>query len=841
MGARCQEIWRQSGSTCQDCPVKKSIADGTIESIVIRTPDGTAWQVRTCPVRDANGVVTRILEIRENITERLRPLDALRLSEEKFSKAFHWNSTLMTISSLEDGIYDEVNEASLRATGLTREAVIGRSSTAMGIISQADRKKLLAVLKHHGSVKNLPLTLMPQRPNPLQVLYSAEVITINGQKKLLSMAQDVTALVQTQQELDQERSLLIESKRMLQTILDGIPDVIGLQETDHTIIAYNQAGYDLLGLTPEAVRGKKCYELLGYRYSCDHCATTKALASGRIETIERYEPALDRWFKVNAIPIFGADGAISMIVEQLHEITAERKKEVQLRRLGSAIHQVAEAVLITDGSGTIEYVNPAFEAITGYSRAEAVGRTPRILKSGHHDEAFYGDLWDTITAGRTWHGRMVNRKKNGTVYHEEVSISPVFDQQGTIVNFVAVKRDITEQLDLEEHLRQAQKMEAIGALAGGIAHDFNNILFPLVGFAEMLQEDLPPESPLQDHVDEILRASTRARDLVQQILAFSRQAKQEKKAIRIQTIVKEVIKLCRASLPSTITIDAKMDNRCRSVVADPTQIHQVAMNLITNAFHAMEETGGALQVTVDEVECEPSDAQSGRLAAGTYVRLSVSDTGRGIDPAIRDKIFMPYFTTKDKNKGTGMGLAVVLGIVQSHGGDIQLKSTPGQGTEINAYFPCHAREAEDDAQDTTDPIPRGHERILLVDDEAPIVRMMRQKLERLGYGVTARTSSIEALEVFNAQPDRFDLVISDVTMPNMTGLQLALEIKRTRPRMPIILCTGYSEQFDRQRIKTLGIQGVVLKPVVTRELAKEIRAVLDADDPPGEPEASTRR
>ncbi|BBO91569.1 hypothetical protein DSCOOX_47490 [Desulfosarcina ovata subsp. ovata] len=829
IGKRCTEIWKQAFAVCRRCPMGKTIRTGQIENVTTETPDGVSWKIRFCPVFDADGGIASVLEIRENITERIKAVDSLRYSEEKFSKAFHLNSTLMSISSIDDGIFDEVNEAFLRSTGLLPEAVIGRSSIEMGVISRQDREKMLSLLDELGRVENLPLELMPGSRNPRQCICSFEIITIRGQNKLLGMCQDVTDMVRMRRELDQERSLadLIESQRTLQTILDGIPDIIGLQKTDHSIIAFNKAGYAALGKAPAEVHGKKCFELFGHRQPCDHCATVRALESGKIETFERFEPTLNRWYKINTIPIKDSAGKISMLVEQIREITADRNREVELRRLGSAIQQVAEEVVITDVAGIIEYVNPAFEQITGYGQEEAIGKNPRILKSGQHDEEFYNALWGTISSGKTWHGRMINRKKDGSVYHEEASISPVFDKGGKIVNYVAVKRDITEQLDLEAHLRQAQKMEAIGTLAGGIAHDFNNILFPMMGFAEILREDLPETSPLQEHVDEILKASTRARDLVQQILAFSRQAKQEKKAIRIQTIVKEAIKLCRASLPSTITFDVKVDNECPAVVADPTQIHQVAMNLITNAFHAMEETGGTLAVAVRKVRRDAAENGAETLPAGTYVCLSVADTGCGIDPAIRDKIFMPYFTTKGQNKGTGMGLAVVLGIVQSHGGDVHLSSVPGEGTQIRACFPCEAREATEDTGRRQAPLPRGDERILLVDDEPAITRMLRQRLERIGYTVSERTSSVEALQVFRARPDAFDLVISDLTMPGMTGTRLAAEIKKRRPNTPVILCTGYSERFNQSNLSAMGIEGFVLKPVVIHDLANEIRRVLD--------------
>jgi CheY-like chemotaxis protein len=370
-------------------------------------------------------------------------------------------------------------------------------------------------------------------------------------------------------------------------------------------------------------------------------------------------------------------------------------------------------------------------------------------------------------------------------------------------------------------------MEAIGTLAGGIAHDFNNILSPLLGHAELLMSDLNEDSPLQASVNEIYRASLRARDLVQQILAFSRQTEDELKPIKIHPAVKEALTLLRASLPKTINIEQNIDSNCGAVIADPTQIHQIAMNLATNAYHAMEDTGGTLKVALKQVQMEPDQSKNIGLVPGTYACLTVSDTGCGIQKEILDKIFDPYFTTKGKSKGTGLGLSVVHGIVKGYGGDIHIKSEPGKGTEVCVYLPIIESKIEKGATHSIESIQGGTEKILLVDDEEAIVRMEQQMLKQLGYQVTTRTGSIDALEAFKANPDRYDLIITDMTMPNMTGIQLAQEIKKIRPEIPIIICTGFSDQINEEKCKAMGIQGYVMKPIVRKEFAGTIRTVLD--------------
>ena len=384
-----------------------------------------------------------------------------------------------------------------------------------------------------------------------------------------------------------------------------------------------------------------------------------------------------------------------------------------------------------------------------------------------------------------------------------------------------------ERAKMERLFHRAQKMEAMGALAGGIAHDFNNILFPIMGYAEMLLESIPEDSSAQSSLKAILQASFRARILIQQILAFGRQDGQEKKPLIIQPIVKEALKLIRASLPATIEIRENINKACGPVLVEPTKIHQVVMNLCTNAYHAMQETGGILEVNMDEVARGPDDLVAKmELMPGKYLQLIVKDTGHGIKPNVMERIFDPYYTTKDTDKGTGLGLAVVYGIVSSYGGDISVSSKPGEGSVFTIYLPLIDTIAEEPEITYPDAAPTGKENILLIDDEAPIGRMVYQMLEVLGYQVTSQASGIEALEVFRAQPDKFDLVITDMTMPNMTGVELSKMMMKIRSDIPIVLCSGFSEQVNEKSVKSLGIKALLTKPFEIKEVAETIREVL---------------
>lgn len=510
------------------------------------------------------------------------------------------------------------------------------------------------------------------------------------------------------------------------------------------------------------------------------------------------------------------------------DISIRKQVEENLRRLMSAIEHTTEAIIITDIEGEIQYVNPAFEQVSGYCASEVIGQNPRFLKSGEQDEAFYHDLWQSILNGETWRGRMTNRRKDGTFYVEEAVISPVLNDAGVGTNFVAVKRDITSEIRMEEKLHQAQKMEAIGTLAGGIAHDFNNILFPIIGMSELMLEDYQPGSPEYENIEEIYRAGKRASELVKQILAFSRQSSGKKLPSRIQQIIKEVIKLIRSTIPSNISISYQVQPDCGFVMADPVQIHQIAMNLITNAYHALENDGGSISIHLKEIHLEGEALIGRQIAPGRYALLTVSDTGSGIDPSVRDKIFEPYFTTKAQDKGTGLGLSTVYGIVNQHKGDIIVYSEVGKGTTFNVYLPLMPRVDASESAESTQSLETGNERIFLVDDDAAIALIEKQMLERLGYQVTSRVSSLEALEAFKAAPEAYDLVISDMTMPGLTGTQLAMAMMVIRKDIPVIICTGFSEQIDPEKAEAMGINGFLMKPVVLGEMAQMVRTVLNS-------------
>ena len=380
----------------------------------------------------------------------------------------------------------------------------------------------------------------------------------------------------------------------------------------------------------------------------------------------------------------------------------------------------------------------------------------------------------------------------------------------------------------ERQLQQVLKIQAIGTLAGGIAHDFNNILFPIVGYTELTMDEVPDDSVAHNNLEEVLKAAHRAKDLVQQILTFSRQSGQERKPVKVHLIIKEALKLLRASIPASIEIINKIDDDCHPVMGDATQIHQVIMNLCTNAYHAMQDKGGTLEVNLSEVDVgyEETVKKIG-MQPGKHLQLLVRDEGCGMDAVVLDRIFEPYYTTKEQGKGTGLGLSVIHGIVKNHRGDISVTSSPGKGTTFKVYLPVTEDADIANEFEPSNGAAKGNERILLIDDEEQIVSMEQQMLENLGYEVTARTDSTKALKEFSEQPQNFDLVITDMTMPQMTGDELAQKLLDIKPDIPVILCTGFNEDITEEKALSMGIQKFVMKPVIKNDLATTIRTVLD--------------
>lgn len=464
-------------------------------------------------------------------------------------------------------------------------------------------------------------------------------------------------------------------------------------------------------------------------------------------------------------------------------------------------------------------------------KEELIGKTYiELIKDQAFDQAFS----DFINNGYRLEDYEITHKSSaGKIYYGLENWFGVVESD-TLTHIWTISKNITERkkaekekMTLERQLRRAQKMEAIGSLSSGIAHDFNNILLPIIGYAEMLAEDIPDESPLQEMVMNIYDGGKRARELVKQLLTLSRETEQEIKPVKFQMVVNEICKLIKSFIPSTIEITQNINKNCGFILADPTQLHQITMNLVTNAFHAMEDSGGKLEITLDEVELSDEDLRGANINPGKYVCLRVCDTGKGIHPKDVERIFDPYFTTKMPGKGTGLGLSIVHSLVRSYKGEIIVYSEPGKGTVFRVFLPLlESVESPDITIESIENL-KGNERILVVDDDPKVLTFDKKMLERLGYKVTTINNSQNALETFRKSPYQFDVVITDMTMPKLTGDLLAQRLMEVRPDIPVILCTGFSEKMSEEKAKKVGLKGFIMKPIIRREIAKAIRRALD--------------
>jgi two-component system CheB/CheR fusion protein len=816
------------------------------EYILRRKDTGETWvgSYSFSPIRDNQGAVVGSVVVGRDVTELKRKEEALRRSEAQYHTLF---ATLIEGFCTIEMVFDpegrpvdyrflETNPAFERLTGL------------------------------HDAKGRLMRDLAPDNEQYWyerygKVAMTGESLRFEGETKALGRCFDVCAYRIGEPE-DRRVAILFnditERKRAEEALKESAVHLNRSQEVAHlgsweldlsrNELTWSDETYRIFGFQPQEFRasydafleavhpedrgavdaaysdsvreGKDSYEI-------EHRIVKKTTGEIRI-VHEKFEHFRD------------ASGKIVRSVGMVHDIT-ERKLAEETLRLSEQRRSLA---LEAAQAGTWEWdlltneniwsnelwslygleansCKPSYEEWRKVAHPDDLEKTEQIL----HDAILQGIAYNT-----EWRVNLPDGSERWLMSRGQ----PLRDQHNRVVRYLGIVMDITERKRAEKEkkamqaqLMQAQKMEAIGTLAGGIAHDFNNILAAVLGYTEMARDASPAGSAIAHDLDKVLEAGGRASNLVKQILTFSREASIERTPLQPLCLVKEALKLLRPALPSTISIRQRLDAATSPILADPTQVHQIVMNLCTNAFHAMEQTGGVLEITLRNREISPSDLlKNPGMQPGNFVLLSIGDTGPGIPPAIRDKIFEPYFTTKEAGKGTGMGLSIVHGIVAAMGGFITYEGGPGEGSLFQVFFPAVEREVAVVAK-PVEKIAAGNERILFIDDEEMLAEMGKIMLERLGYKVTVRTSSVEALATFQNQPDQFDAVITDQTMPGLTGVELARRMLRIRPDIPLILCTGYSNLVNEEQAKAIGIKGFIMKPMTKRDIAQMLRAVLE--------------
>ncbi|MCP3901659.1 MAG: PAS domain S-box protein [Desulfobacteraceae bacterium] len=639
---------------------------------------------------------------------------------------------------------------------------------------------------------------------------------------------------------------LQKSEKKYRLLVENQTDLVVKVDTAGKFQFVSPSYCEMFGKTEEELIGKKFMPLV-HKDDREHTAKEmetlykppyKAYMEQRAMTKEGW-----KWLSWMDTAVLDDNKKVVSIVGAGRDITERKRTEIALKNnqnfLNRIINESPFATWISDKKGTMIQCNLALKKILNITDEQLIGKYNVFEDEVAIEQGLIPKIRTVFEDGKTanfsveWDANELGYKDSKKVYIEG-TMFPIHDDNGDLTNVVNHWIDVTSRRQaekantkLETQLQQAQKIESIGTLAGGIAHDFNNILFPIIGYAEMLIEDVAEDSPFKESLDEIYTGAVRASKLVKQILLFSRQTSGELKLIRLQPTIKEALKLIRSSIPTTIKIKQNLQSDCGVIKADPTQIHQIIVNLATNAYHAMEETGGEMNIRLKKAELEESDLFNPDMKPGAYACLSISDTGEGMDNELSKKIFDPFFTTKETGKGTGMGLSVVHGIIKNMNGAIMVYSESGKGTEFNIYLPLAETNKEKQTTNAESLIQGGSEHILLVDDEASIIGMEQNMLERLGYKITACSSSIDALETFRKAPDEFDLVITDMAMPNMPGDQLSVELTKIRSDIPILLCTGFSETISEEKAASLGIKGFLLKPVVKKDLSLKIREVMD--------------
>jgi PAS domain S-box-containing protein len=758
----------------------------------------------------------------ESETSRLKNVERKLSDCEQKLKALMAGPDCITITRLKDGKIIEANDHFFKTTGHNRDEVIGRTAKEInGWAKPDDRQLFIRILDEKEEVSNFETSFCHKDGSIVPYSMSARLIELNGEKCVISITRDITDRKKAEEDLQRSQSFLYN-------IINAFDDPVFVKDEDHRWVILNDKSCQLAGRSREELIGKTDYDFvpkeeadvfwqkdqLVFDTGKTNINEEKITLHGKTHTISTQKTLF-----------IDSESGKKYIVGAIRDITEQKQAEEALReseaKFRSLFDLSPQAIALSEiDSGRLVDVNDNFCRLTGYTKSDILQkRTTDIFYSKAKRKKFLNEL---KRSGEIRGLAMDFKIKSGEIANT-LMFSKIIQILGQSL-ILTIFFDITEKKRLESKLHQIQRLEAIGTLAGGIAHDFNNILFPIIGYAELMMEEVQEESFIHHASSEILAAARRAQELAQQILTFSRESVPELKPIKIQPIIQEALKFIRSTIPSTIEIRQEIRESCPLLIANQVQIHQLIMNLVTNASHAMEDHGGVLEVSLEEVDLGPANRDDPEFPHGNHLCLTVSDTGTGMTEAVRERIFEPYFTTKEKGKGTGLGLSVVHGIVKSLGGDIGVSTKPGKGSTFTVYLPAINTIGKRPKNSAAKPVPGGTEQILLVDDEEPIVRMEEEMLKRLGYRLVPRTSSIEALEAFRAQPDKFDLVITDMTMPNMTGARLAKEILKIRSDIPIILCTGYSEKIPKEKLSAISY---VMKPVSMSQIARTIREALD--------------
>jgi two-component system cell cycle sensor histidine kinase/response regulator CckA len=773
---------------------------------------------------------SRIIELQRTDSDKKNHENTIPDNQKRYSNLFD-RSPIGIFRSTSEGQSLYMNRAMARIMGfkIPEEANQYFRQIREKVYVQSERRdQFLQLLRENGFVENFEYEARTVDGRTIWLSQNAHISERgkDGSFIIDGFTTDITERKQAEESLK-------KSEAHLRTLVHTIPDLVWLKDPQGVYLACNSKFERLYGAKEEDIIGKTDYNFVD-KESADFFREHDKRA------MDRGEPSINEEEVVFAVdghreiletiktPMFSSNRELIGVLGIGRDITERKRAEQEREMLIAAIEQAGEMITLTDSNGIIKYVNPAFERMTGYHREEIIGQSPRLFDSDKPEEAAFQRKWKTVSSGRSWTGRTVYKRKDGTYFTVDASLSPIRNASGEIVGYVSVKRDVTESLRLEAQVQQAQKMESVGRLAGGVAHDYNNMLNVILGSAELALNKLSPDDPIQSYLRAIIDAGNRSAAITSQLLAFARKQTISPKILDLNETVEGMLKMIRRLIGEHIDLVWIPKANLWQVKMDPSQMDQILVNLCVNARDAISDVGKVIieteNVTFDEDFC----ADHAGFIPGAFVLLSVSDNGSGIDREVLDHIFEPFFTTKTAGQGSGLGLATAYGIVKQNNGFINAYSEPGSGTTIKLYLPQHEGSAEVIGMKNTIALPMSHgETILLVEDEAVMMEVARVMLESLDYKVLAAASPNEAIDVSKQYDDKIDLLITDVVMPQMNGRELSDRLKTLLPAIKILFMSGYTANvIAHQGVLEKGID-FIQKPFSMHDLAVKIRMVLD--------------
>ncbi len=776
------------------------------------------WGSMSGSIIDVDGEPCLLAAVMDE-TERHAAEQALRDSEAKFAAAFGSAGVMMLITRLRDeGRVVDVNDAFLSITGLLRDQVIGRTATELGLFADpSGSDRIVEQLRSSGKVRDLELPVITPDGRSTYGLFSADLVDLNGEPHAIMTVVDLT-----DRKLAEDR--LRASEWRYRTLVEQTADGVLFLDGDSRIVDLNPAMAELMGRRAEDLVGTLWTDYVESQNLTQLPFLRPELQAGDAEVFERRIVRPDG--SVAELEMHARHLAEGLFMGTARDVGPRKRAEQERAHLIQVIEQSVDSIMITDREGTVLYINPAMERSSGWKREEARGRSYRELQGEARTQLFYTDVLETVVREGSWSNELASRRRDDSVVVELVTVSAVRDADGELANFVVVQRDVTREHDLEERLRQAQKMEAVGRLAGGVAHDFNNLLTAISGFAELAQGEADPGGELAEYLAQIKASAERAGKLTRQLLAFGRRAVLSPAVLDLNGIALDIAPMLRRLIGEHIEMNVVTEANLRPIKADRGQLEQVIVNLVANARDAMPD-GGSITISTSNVTLEPDEAHLEPGAdSGDYVRLAISDTGVGMDAEMLDLIWEPFFTTKGPGSGIGLGLATVFGIVRQSGGHIHVESTPGHGSTFMIDMPAVAAEMPEPLADTLAPVlTPGQETILVVEDEPAVLGFASQLLERNGYRVLRAHDGKEALAIAEAHSGPIDLVFTDMVMPGMSGPETAAAIRAARPRIKLLFSSGYSEEMNVRRGSEAKLP-FVPKPYSAEQLLEAIRLAI---------------